>query len=108
MKIKTNQIGQEQRYREQRNHRNRLGRKKKNRGPNRAGRRRTEDQIGQEEEDSYLKGRLRLDGKRKELRKKRTDEEEEEILKENGGTRFSKTQVPSGISSKHYHLHLEF
>ena len=77
-------------------------------GPNRAGRRRTEDQIGQEEEDSYLKGRLRLDGKRKELRKKRTDEEEEEILKENGGTRFSKTQVPSGISSKHYHLHLEF
>ena len=61
MKIKTNQIGQEQRYREQRNQRNRSGRKKKKKKRGR----RTEDQIGQEDSDSDLKGRLRLDGKRK-------------------------------------------
>ena len=39
--------------------------KKKNRG------RKIEDQIGQEEEDLALKGRLRLDGRGKELRKKK-------------------------------------
>ena len=37
--------------------------------------------------------------KEKKCGRRRIDEDEEEILKENGGTRVSKTRVPSGISS---------